>query len=175
MTQPSNERWLPVVGYEGFYEVSDHGNVRSVTRAVPHYRGGSRTHRGKVLSPGTTKSGHQIVILSRHGKRATRLVHRLVLESFIGHAENDQIACHHNDVPADNRLENLRWDSHSENHRDRVMNGIQHNSVKSHCPRGHPYDSINTLSTTTATGIRRYCRTCKRMAMRKYRARQAMP
>ena len=170
--QPTPEQWRPVVGWEGLYEVSNHGNVRSLDRVVPHYRAGTRLHRGKVLSPAKITTGHLRVLLSKDGKPRGLLVHRLVLEAFVGSPQDGQVACHWNDIPDDNRLENLRWDSLSENQRDRIRNGIQHNVNKTHCPQGHAYDEDNTLVGTTPTGTRRSCRTCARDAKRRRRQRE---
>lgn len=86
-----SEGWLPVVGYEGLYEVSDRGRVRSLDRIVKRGSGTVRL-RGRVLKAGIQRSsdGHQtggrIVTLCRDGKRRTRLVHQLVVEAAVGTA-----------------------------------------------------------------------------------------
>lgn len=115
-----DEEWRPVVGAVG-YEVSSRGRVRSLDRTRTYARVDpasrrlvivARAHRGRVLQPGTAKSGHQIVVL---GRGQTRLVHRLVLEAFVGPAPANMEACHGDDDPANNNLENLRWGTRSEN------------------------------------------------------------
>ena len=81
--------WLPVVGYEGFYEVSNTGSVRSLDRTIPHVLKGvphKRTMPGRVLRMTLTKDGYPSVTLSREGKTSTRLVHHLVASAFIGAA-----------------------------------------------------------------------------------------
>jgi len=119
----SPEIWRPVVGSPD-YEVSDHGRVRSIDRVKTYQRFDpptgqtltiSRRHRGRVLRPGTAESGHQIVVL---GRGETRLVHHLVLEAFVGPCPAGMECCHFNDVPADNSLGNLRWDTRAANMAD---------------------------------------------------------
>lgn len=81
----------------------------------------------KFLKPQKLNHGHLVVSLGR-GKKY--LVHRLVLETFIGPCPKGMETCHNNDVPNDNRLENLRWDTHSNNHKDKVKNGNWVNPTK---------------------------------------------
>lgn len=114
------ERWMPVVGHEKTYAVSDHGNVRSCDREwqQPSRRGTMHTHRirGRLLRPGRATAGHQTVALGRDN---SRLVHQLVLEAFLGLAPTDCEARHLDGNPANNRFDNLVWDSRSNNGRDK--------------------------------------------------------
>lgn len=127
------EEWRAVVGFEGKYEVSNLGRVRSVDR-VRSYRKRdargiiSRIHRGKMLSPATTASGHQFVVL---GRGCGRLVHRLVLEAFVGAAPDGTECCHNDGEPANNRVNNLRWDTRSAN----IMDDYEHGVRKRAFPR----------------------------------------
>jgi hypothetical protein len=109
------ERWLPVVGAEGRYEVSDLGNVRSVdhrVRLVCHGVETTRQVHGRKLRPAPSRSGHLSAVI---GKGNTRLVHQLVLEAFVGPRPVGFETLHLNHQPADNRLENLVWGPRSEN------------------------------------------------------------
>lgn len=115
----NGERWLPVVGFEGRYEVSDHGRVRSVDR-IAQTATGARRYRGVMLRPGTVESGHQLVVL---GKGNSRLIHALVLAAFVGPRPAGHDSLHHDGNPANNRLENLRWGTRSENVRDAQRHG----------------------------------------------------
>lgn len=108
------EEWRPVVGFEGLYEVSDQGRVRSAPR--PKTRGG-------LLRPGGHRSGHLHVVLSRAGRVCTRQVHRLVLEAFTGPCPEGQECRHLNGDPADNRHVNLCWGTRSENVQDMIRHG----------------------------------------------------
>lgn len=108
-----SETWLPVVGYEGFYEVSDHGRVRSLDRVEQiNNRWGpmTRVKKGKVLTPGSRR-GYLNVDLRAPGERPRHhLVHRLVARAFLGpHPDGKGLVLHRDDDPADNRVGNLRW------------------------------------------------------------------
>lgn len=122
-----SERWLPVIGFEAFYEVSDHGRVRSLDRVVA---GGCRPFlkRGHILKLKTKKNGYQFVCLCVNNVRKYKHVQRLVCEAFIGPPpfENAE-ADHDNKIRADNRLTNLSWTTITKNraHRD-ICKGEAH-------------------------------------------------
>jgi hypothetical protein len=113
------ERWLPVVGYEGLYDVSDLGNVRSLPRQTV-----TGVHGGQVLKPWPGTRGYLYVTLSRNGKQSHRQVHRLVLEAFHGPCPEGQEGRHGPNGKLDNRASVLRWGTQSENYgADRVRDG----------------------------------------------------
>lgn len=119
------EIWKPAVGYEGQYEVSIKGNVRSVDRVVlccGEVKGQYLSRKkGRNLRPGRMPSGHLSVAL---GKGNSVCVHSLVLTTFIGEAPPKHECLHINGDPADNRLENLRWGTRSENIFDAIRHGV---------------------------------------------------
>lgn len=120
----STEEWRPVLGYEGFYEVSDRGRVRSIDRkinVVEHSRRYRRKRRGCMLCFGASR-GRPIVSLNRSGKR-TFFVHRLVLEAFVGHCPEGLECCHKDGDKTNNRRGNLRWDTKASNIADRERHG----------------------------------------------------
>lgn len=156
---PTQECWLPVPGYEGYYEVSDHGRVRSLDRTVIRSDGVVQRRRGKMLSPARNQSGHRMVALLRDGKRTTGLVHRLVLSAFVGACPDGMQGCHWDDNPANNSLKNLRWGTPSDNMHDRVRNGRHYQAVKGHCHLGHAFTGENTYVKPNGT---RACRICLR-------------
>lgn len=135
------ERWLPVVGHEGAYEVSDQGRVRSLDRAIPYQKIDQYSGRlidvvkhvkGQILRPGPTASGHVTVGL---GRRNSRLVHQLVLEAFVGPRPTGMESLHRNGIANDNKLPNLHWGTRSENLLDAVAHGTKrigsrHNMAK---------------------------------------------
>lgn len=137
----SAEEWRPVPGLAGWYEVSDQGRVRSLDRTLHDVIG--RTYRlaGRLLTPCPRRKdkGHLSVLLSRGGRVRNALVHRLVLEAFVGPCPPGMVACHQNDVATDNRLANLRWDTHKANVEDSKRNGgfRRVSQRRDACGRGH--------------------------------------
>ena len=109
------ERWLPVLGYEGFYEVSDQGRVRSVLRIVEEKTGKTKILKAKILRPGIGSTGYYIVALCRNSHQVTKKVHRLVLEAFVGLRPAGMACCHGPKGPLNNTLENLSWGTYSKN------------------------------------------------------------
>jgi hypothetical protein len=77
----------------------------------------------KLLKPSIDSGGYQHVIFYVDGRRVPKKVHRLVLEEFVGPPPDGMEGCHGNGVQTDNRLSNLRWDTHIENVQDRVAHG----------------------------------------------------
>ena len=120
------ERWLPVVGYEGLYEVSDCGQVKSLGRYVV-LKGKMLPHcfPPRMLKLCPDRRGYINVLLSsRNKKAATHAVHRLVLEAFIGPCPEGMECCHSPDRnPSNNQLDNLRWDTHVNNQADQIVHG----------------------------------------------------
>ena len=158
--QVTEERWLPVVGYEGLYEVSDQGRVRSLDRWVP-YRNSRRFCKGVMLKPsvGEPPMCYLYVRLSKRKRYQMKRIHVLVLETFVGPRPPGMVACHNNSQPHDLRLENLRWDTHAANTRDIMDLDRHHNAKKTECKRGHRFTPENTYITTNGG---RCCRQCVR-------------
>lgn len=163
----SDENWLPVTGFEGLYEVSDHGHVRSLDRLVHCVRtttGHRYTRRiaGQVRTPKTSEAGYAELQLWRDGKATDVLVHVLVLTAFVGAAPDGTEGCHNDGDPGNNHVSNLRWDTRSENQNDCVRHGTHAQTRKTHCPQQHPYSDENTYW----LGNHRMCRTCRRIRNR---------
>ena len=128
--------WKDIEGYEGLYQVSDTGLVRSLNRVV-----GNRTLQGKILSLKTNTSGYFIVALCKEGKPKNFLVSRLVATAFLKEDLADTVGlevCHLDGSRNNNHVENLRWDTKAGNQKDRVLHGT-------HC-RG---ERSNTCKLTT--------------------------
>lgn len=118
------EIWKDIPGYEGRYQASTEGRIRSVdhrVRLVAHGKETTRLSPGRVLRPGGRKDGHLSVMLGHkaHGSQ----VHQLVMLTFVGPAPEGCEVCHNDGNPANNALENLRYDTRSENIKDVVRQG----------------------------------------------------
>ena len=164
------EKWLPVVGYEGLYEVSWSGRVRSVDRVVVASNGVARQMKGRVLKCSPGNHGYAQAILCKGDGGRSYLVHRLVLEAFEGPCPEGLEACHNDGDQTINVWDNLRWDTGSSNMVDKVNHGRHHNTNKDRCKNGHPYTPENVYKKNG----RRHCRECGREAQRAYRARKKM-
>lgn len=103
-----NEIWRPVKGYEGLYEVSNLGRVRSLARTCKSRGGCRKPIKERVLCSEVT-AGYVRVNLSMDGYMRHYLVHRLVAEAFIPNPENLPMINHINEDKTDNRVENLEW------------------------------------------------------------------
>ncbi|WP_084978779.1 NUMOD4 motif-containing HNH endonuclease [Prescottella equi] len=164
-TNPTPESWCPVPGYEGYYEVSNLGQVRGLDR----YGSDGRRVAGRVLKPAAHhRDRHRWVNLSRDGVARPHFVHRLVLEAFIGPCPEGQVACHWDDDPDNNSVDNLRWGTLKDNARDAIRNKKTKASTMTHCSRGHEFAGDNL-----ANGDRRRCLACVRA--RAYLTSHALP
>lgn len=150
------EEWRAVPGYEGCYEVSDQGQVRSLDRSVDRVDGHVAHYRGRVLKQHATKTGHLALRLSTGGETRLWLVHRLVAEAFVPNPEGHPGVLHWDDNPANNTVENLRWGNQSQNNLDAVRNGTNFWATRTHCKYGHEFTPENTRM----AGRSRKCKEC---------------
>ena len=104
-----NEIWKDVVGYEGRYQVSSMGRVKSLERKVRHWRGGERIQKERILKPSNDRRGYLLVSLCDGEKRKTFSVHRLVCQAFHENPDNKPQVNHINEIKTDNRACNLEW------------------------------------------------------------------
>ena len=116
------ENWKSVPGWEGWYEVSDAGRVRSLPRQSTA-NGAPAWYEGRLLSASRLKNGYMQVSLSRPGERCYAYVHKLVLLAFEGPPPDGTEVCHADGTRDNNSLSNLRYGTRSENARDRIAHG----------------------------------------------------
>jgi len=152
-------QWLPIPGYEGLYEASDDGRVRSV---LPHPKG--RTPARHVLAQSVHSNGYANVGLRNASGRKVIGVHRLVALAFHGAPNPGDEACHIDGNKLNNHARNLRWGTHAENVGDTVAAGnhFSFGRTLTHCKRGHEFTPENTYRNAG----RRSCRACRNNAAR---------
>lgn len=104
------EIWKDIVGYEGLYQVSNFGRVRSLDRFVKGSHNNLKPVKGKILNPEKTQFGYLQVSLSRKNLKHKRFkVHRLVADSFIANPFNLPQINHKDEDKMNNRVDNLEW------------------------------------------------------------------
>lgn len=121
----TNRDWHSVPGYEGLYEVSNDGVVRTIV--------------GQELKQRSDAHGYRRVNLWRDGKSSTIRVHRIVLLAFVGPPTEGMEGCHNDGDRSNNHVSNLRWDTHRSNVADAVIGGthIGAQRASGKCARGH--------------------------------------
>lgn len=113
------EQWKDVKGYEGIYEVSDHGRVKTKKGKTTHsVRHGERVWKERFLKQKTDRGGYKRVTLWKEKKPKTCLVHRLVADAFIENPHDEPMVNHKDVNPSNNKVENLEWcdSKHNVNH-----------------------------------------------------------
>lgn len=168
---PEHEEWRDIPGYEGYYQASNQGRIRGLDRTVMRSNGVSQYWRGRILRPGRLASGHLHVSLRTPTQKPRTLrVHQLVMWAFVGPTPPGMEVCHNNGTHEDNRLENLRFDTHANNMADIPRHGGTIFSRRTHCVHGHEYTPENTGWNKSRSG--RYCRQCKSDRWKQWDARQ---
>ena len=109
------ENWKPIKGYEGLYEVSDEGRVRSLDREITYSNGRMHIYKGKIMQLRIKKDGYVTIRLSKEGLDKQKLVHRLVYEAFNGTIPEGMQVNHIDEDKTNNRLDNLNLMTCKEN------------------------------------------------------------
>lgn len=105
-----NETWKPVVGYEGYYEISDEGRILGLKS-------------GKILRPAPDRKGYMKCVLQKDGVTKNKRIHRLVLESFVGPCPKNCEGAHIDGDVKNNNLRNLAWKTSAQNKQDQIRHG----------------------------------------------------
>lgn len=134
------ERWVPVPGYEGLYEISDLARVRSLRREG----GRNQTYGGRLLKWSAGRGGRYTVGLSRGGHGKNFPVHSLVAAAFLGPCPEGLGVLHGYGDCTNNVLSNLRYGTQSENLYDAVRHGTHFWAKRTHCKNGHEFTPENT-------------------------------
>ncbi|NMH83265.1 NUMOD4 domain-containing protein [Heyndrickxia coagulans] len=120
------ETWADILGFKGFYQVSDYGRVRSLDRLVWNKANQCyQKTKGQILKGKITRHGYVEVYLSdKNNKKHYLLVHRIVAEAFISNPVNKPQVNHLNGVKTDNRAANLEWSTRKENVEHALKTGL---------------------------------------------------
>lgn len=111
------EHWKEIAGFEGIYEVSDQGRVKSL--------GNDKSRKEKILKPGKKRDGYLHVGLCKYGHRKYLLVHRLVADAFIQNPNNLDTVNHKDEDKTNNAASNLEWMTRADNKRYSANKAVQ--------------------------------------------------
>ena len=117
-----NEEWKDIPNYEGWYQVSNLGNVRSLDRKIIYSNGKIYIAKGKNLKPTLRKNGYYYVTSAKNSNKPKFDIHKLVAFVFIDNPNNYPCVNHIDGNKYNNRIDNLEWCTYSENaiHADRL-------------------------------------------------------
>ena len=118
------EVWADISGFEGFYQVSNKGNVRSLPRTIMTKRGSERRQPGKLIKPFKTSNGYLRVHLYAQGKSEKWRVHRLVAMAFLPHNPEFQVVNHIDGNQENNVVTNLEWCTQGRNVQHAFATGL---------------------------------------------------
>lgn len=125
------EEWREIEGYEGYYEVSNLGKVRSLDRKVFNPKSGMTVRRGCLFQPNTNHKGYKYVGFSKNGVRSGLLfVHKLVANAFVPNQENKPQVNHRDGNKLNNASWNLEWNTDAENQKHAKDNFLKSRNDK---------------------------------------------
>lgn len=126
------EIWRDVVNFEGFYEVSNYGNVRSVDREIKYEDGRVYSYKSKILSFNNTKQGYYSAHLYKNCVRKNRKVHIIVAETFLPNPLGLTDVNHKDGNKLNNHVDNLEWTSRLQNMQHGFSTGLINNTGTNH-------------------------------------------
>lgn len=164
--------WRDIPGYEGRYQASDDGRIKSLARKYINVNGARRTTPECVLSAAAGGGRYLLVNLFTYGVGKSWKVHQLVTRTFHGPRPFPDAQVRHIDGDSfNNHAANLCWGTPAENMADLKRHGRNYQANKTYCVNRHEFTAENTLFYLRPDGItQRKCRACKRIWSRKYRA-----
>ena len=113
-----DEIWKDITGYEGLYQVSNLGKVKSLNKSIIRNNGRRQTFKEKTLKKGLSSNGYYSVSLTKNGKGKTFNIHKLVATAFIENKNNDKCINHIDGNKRNNNVTNLEWCSYGHNEKE---------------------------------------------------------
>lgn len=112
-----DEIWKDIKNYEGLYQCSNFGQIRSLDRYVKEHNGKSQFRKGQIIKPRKNKNGYLQLALNKDSNRKMKYVHIIIAETFIENKENLKTVNHKDGNKLNNCVDNLEWVSYSENNK----------------------------------------------------------
>ena len=149
------ELWLPIPEWEGFYEASNWGRIKSLARLVMMKNGQPKTLRERILKPAFDAYGYAIVSLSRSNVAKTVTIHSLVARTFLGPRPEGLLVLHGPSGYLDNSIGNLSYGTPKQNKADELRDGTRLFGVKHGRSKLSPEQVLlaRTLAATGQPGI----------------------
>lgn len=119
------EEWKDIPNYDGYYQVSNYGNIKSLNRVIMRKDNKPYTQKEKILKPAKNNKGYNICVLTKNMKSKTFSIHRLVAEAFIPNPKNLPQVNHKDGNKQNNRVDNLEWITNYDNIQHSIRTGIR--------------------------------------------------
>ena len=123
-----DEIWKDIPGYEGLYQASNLGRIKSLERFKKNYSKLQKVE-SKIITQQLNWKGYCVATLSKNSKTFRTNVHIFIAKTFIDNPENKKTVNHKNGIKTDNYIENLEWNTHSENHKHAFKTGLRNASI----------------------------------------------
>lgn len=127
------ERWIDIQGYEGLYQISSHGNVRSLDRSKKANHNNYYIAKGKLLKHSFNHKNYpEVALYNKEGKRRNHRIHKLVATNFLVKGSNQTQINHKDGIKSNNNIDNLEWCTGEENIYHAYETGLYKHGQESH-------------------------------------------
>ena len=149
------ENWKEIKGYEGLYECSTHGRVRTVARIVKCKNGTLKSLSQRILTPHFNSNGYLWVFLHKEGVRRFWLIHRLIALTFVANPDNKPFVNHKSGVKTDNVPHLLEWSTRKENVAHAFKTGLMSHAGEKNSQSKLTAQDVLEIRRLFATGVTR--------------------